>query len=370
MDNNNLAIVRIINEAPLDKTIRPISNVHYLRKMKGTEITFAIHNMIKRAGLLEHDDFSDSPENMAVRARNSEIENQFLPLSSAYNSMTLWTINGPMAEETAENGTAFAGNTYSDRNCAIVDYLMPHIEEIASINPIDLAIHDNTQLSAQGRVIVTKEYFDNLPYDKQQLIANDNQFEVVDGPITEAVNDTLSSMGITPEKMSLSRDDEGFKPSETSETVKQSIERLSHEYDIPNVRHFNLLQGIFDPHKKLEFAKKEFDRMLCVETFYQRTFIDYISKNMNLDPRTIDDCLYMHDSEVYIEKLFDEIKEKGLDNFKKLVTDYNNSLFELKQMGKLPTPQQIVDVKATNKDNFNTEQQLSNELCNISSMEM
>ncbi len=121
--DNKLAIVRIINKVPFDKTIRPISNEQYLRTMSGTEICFSINQMLKSSGLLAYDDFSDSPENLAVREKNNLIEKQFLPLSSSYNSMTLWTINGPMVDETSANGTAFAGNTYSDRICAIVDYL-------------------------------------------------------------------------------------------------------------------------------------------------------------------------------------------------------------------------------------------------------
>ncbi len=209
-----------------------------------------------------------------------------------------------------------------------------------------------------------------MPYDQQQLIANDTQFEAVDCPVAEAVNSALVTMGITPEKMSLRREDEGFNPSSTSDDVKQNIRRIAQEFDIPNVRHFNLLQGQFDPHKKLDFASQEFSNMLIVETFYQRTFIDYISKNMDIDPYIIADSMYMPESNVYIEALFDKIKLNGIDNFKKLVTNYYNALIELQNSGKLPTPQQIVDVKSANKDNFSAEEQLSSELCNITEMEM
>jgi len=363
--NNKLAIARIISEAPMDKIIRPVSNISYLKQMTGTSITFAINDMLKSDGMFEYDDWSESEENLAVRERNKELLKQYSPLTSAYNSMTLWTVNGAMIDESSANGMTFSGNTYTDRDCAIVDFAEPHADKCVSVNPIDFAIRGDIELSNNGKIIVTKKYFDNLPYNKQQVILNDKQFLVTDKPITEAVNDTLISMGINPEQMSFRLEDEGFKPSETSEVVKQEIEKFANQYDIPNVRHFNLLQCLFDPHKKLDFAKKEYDKLICVDLFYQRTFIDYLSKNMGLDSGVVSDCLYMPDSGTYIEQLFSEIKSKGIDRFKSVVTNYNNGLLELQRVGKLPTPQQIVDDKLINKDNYSLEQHLSDELCNM-----
>ena len=79
--------------------------------------------MLNDFGILEHDDGTESDKNLAVRERNNNIEREYTPFSSSYNSITLWSINGAMPDENSSNHITFKGNTYSNRKCAIVDYL-------------------------------------------------------------------------------------------------------------------------------------------------------------------------------------------------------------------------------------------------------
>ena len=50
-------------------------------------------------------------------------------------------------------------------------------------------------------------------------------------------------------------------------------------------------------------------------------------------------------SSVYLKELCNMIKSYGLEEYKKLVIDYNTNLELLKQQGELPTPDDIIKDK-------------------------
>ena len=55
------------------------------------------------------------------------------------------------------------------------------------------------------------------------------------------------------------------------------------------------------------------------------------------------DLITCKDAKVYTDILCSAIKKMGLDKYKDIVTTYNKKLESLRTLGKLPTPQQIVD---------------------------
>lgn len=80
---------------------------------------------------------------------------------------------------------------------------------------------------------------------------------------------------------------------------------------------------------------------------------------MNINRRLASDLNYYPDTDFYIKQLCKEIEIYGIDNYKKLVDEYNQGLEQLKKEGKLPTPQQIVDLvrKDMQKDEDEMEQE-------------
>ena len=58
------------------------------------------------------------------------------------------------------------------------------------------------------------------------------------------------------------------------------------------------------------------------------------------------------ESPVYMKALCEEIEKVGLDEYKRVVDQYNSSLENLRKQGKLPTPEQIVTMTKEN-ENFN-----------------
>lgn len=58
MDINNIAIVRATNIIPFDGIINPISEVPYLVKPNGMQISFMMNDLLTEEGILEPYDFT------------------------------------------------------------------------------------------------------------------------------------------------------------------------------------------------------------------------------------------------------------------------------------------------------------------------
>ena len=99
MDIKNIALVRATNVIPVDGVVRPISEVPYLHKEKGTEFSFAMNDLLKKKGILKEMDWTKPDEISEIDRENNEILKQYMPYNSDYNSMVLWSLNGLVPDD-------------------------------------------------------------------------------------------------------------------------------------------------------------------------------------------------------------------------------------------------------------------------------
>lgn len=76
--------------------------------------------------------------------RSSKITKEYLPYVSDYNSMVLFSLNGLCPDD---NEHGFGNNTFSNKNCVIIEPLEHHINETISLVPTDTAIKGDVYLS-------------------------------------------------------------------------------------------------------------------------------------------------------------------------------------------------------------------------------
>lgn len=336
MNEENLAIVRILSDkynVPVDGKIAPISEVPYLCRESKTPFYYEMRNVLKRKGLL------GSPENPMSEKDMEEQMSQYMPYSSSYNSMTLWTINGVVPDDNYA--------TFSKKTCAVIDSLKEQLEQskIVSMAPTDLAIHGTTQVSDSAVFVIQKDRYDSLSEeDKQTLAESYSKIKTFEGNIVETVNEELISSGrYTVETLSLDREDRGYKKSPTSDELIATIAKTAKERDIPQVLHLNVITGNHDDKDKLEEFKDDKLKMSMVKNYYKQAFFEYLFSKMDIDEEVKAMSMIVPDSDTYMEQLCDEIGRIGIDKYKQVLDEYNESLEKLRDTEKLPTPQQVVD---------------------------
>lgn len=345
MDIKNIALVRATNVIPVDGVVRPISAVPYLRKEKDTEFSTSMRDLLRRKGLLKEVDWTKPDEINKISKENTKTLEQYVPYNSDYNSMVLWSLNGLVPDD--------MNNTFSDKTCAIIDGLAEQIEqsEMVSLVPTDTAIKGNVNLSNKATILIDKDRYETLSLEEKDKLAKLNlNVTIFQGNLKEAVNEALIREGrYTAETLSLAREDDGYIKSDTSDEVRRTIRDVANERNIAQVLHWSVITGQNDELDKLENVKDDFENGCIVKDFYKRAFFEYLFSKMNIDNGTKEYALYFPDSSKYMEDLCDEIGRIGIDKYKLLVDEYNKSLEQLRETGKLPTPQQIVNSARENK---------------------
>lgn len=349
MNIKNIAVVRATNVIPFDGVVHPISEVPYLSKEIRTEFSVAMKFLLKRKGILQEVDGAKPHE---TEKRNTEIANQYMPYNSNYNSMVLWALNGIVPDDNSKGGT-FGTNIFSNKDCAIIDGLEEQIDqsEIISLVPTDTAIKGNVALSNQAVILLRKERYESLSQEEKDKLASlDLKLKIFEGDLTETLNKVLQESGrYTAETLSLAREDKGYIRSNTSDEVRETVCGIANERNIAQVLHWNVLIRQNDELDKLESVKDEEENRYIVRDFYLRGFFGYLFSKMNIDNDVQMYAMYVPNAAKYMEDLCDEISRIGIDKYKSLVDEYNKSLEQLRKLGKLPTPQQIVDSARENK---------------------
>lgn len=353
MNIKNIAIVRATNVIPFDGIVHPVSEVPYLKSEEGTALSYAIYDLLREQGKLKEMDWNKTEEERKeIQEENNKILAQYMPYNSSYNSMVLWALNGIVPDDNSKGGT-FGTNIFSNKDCAIIDSLEEQLEqsEVVSLVPTDTAIKGNVKLSNQAIILLSKERYESLSQEeKNRLGSLELKLKIFEGDLTEEINKTLQESGrYTAETLSLSSEDDGYIHSETSDELIETIDAIANENNIAQEKHNNVIRRLSDHLDKLDSVKDEYKNMVTVNEFYQKVFLEYLFSKMNISDGVKADVMYMPDSHVYIEQMCSEIEKIGIDEYKKVVDTYNHSLEQLKESGKLPTPQQIVDSARENK---------------------
>lgn len=345
MNIDNIAIVRATNIIPFDGVINPISEVPYLVKPNGMQISFMISDLLTEQGILESYDFTKINDE-EYQTKRKEILDNYLPYISSYNSVVLFSLNGLVPDD--------MNNTFSNKNCVIVDGLKEHISDVVSLMPTDTAIKGKVIISSSGVLLIKKDFYNSLSdFDKSRLCNLNFTVKIVNGSLEDAVKETLTNSDrFHYEKLSLTRSAGGFFPSQTSEDTKRVINEIAISYDIPQVLYYDLLTKNNDDMGRLSSVASEYDNSLTVTNYYLENFYNYLLSNMGCSALKSFVPDYM-DSIEFIKSLTVAIRNYGLENYKKLVDSYNEQLEKEKEMGLLLTPEQIVNTYKDKGNSFN-----------------
>ena len=353
MNVNNIALVRATNIIPFDGIVRPVSEVPYLKMNTSTQFSFAMSDLLRKVGKIPPATFKITREDIENR---KQVLKQYIPYMSDYNSMVLWSINGLVPDD-SENG--FGNNTFSNKKCVIIDGLVEQLQlsNVVSLVPTDTAIRGNVKLSNSAIILIEQNEYDSLSEQQRKQLSSLN-VKTFSGDLRQAVERVLLETGrYIPERPTLSRADGGYRKSDTSEELKETINSVANEHNILQVYYFNIL--INGNREKLGELADELDNINIVNTYFQRQFFEYISNKMNINRRLASYLRHYPNTDFYIKQLCNEIETYGIENYRKLVEEYNQGLKQLKKEGKLPTPQQIVDL--VRKDMHKAEDEINQE---------
>lgn len=343
MDISNIALVRATDVIPFDGIVKPISEVPYLKKNTSSKFAFAMNDLLRKVEKMPPITFEIMEEDIKNR---QEILKKYIPYTSDYNSMVLWSINGLVPDD-SENG--FGNNTFSNKKCVIIDGLKEQLtlSSVVSIVSTDTAIQGNVELSDSAIILIEQNEYNLLNEEQKKQLSKFN-VKTFSGELRQSVEETLIETNrYAPERPILNKAEGGFKKSDTSEETKDLINSVAKENNILQMYHFDI---IFDKNNNVPGElKNEFENINIVNTYFQEKFYKYLANNMNIDKELAENLENYPDTDFYIKELCEKIEDFGIENYKKLLDKYNTRLEQLRENKTLPTPQQIVDTVRRDK---------------------
>lgn len=346
MNIDSIAIVRATNFIPFDGIIKPLSNAPYLTKDLGSHFSNYLSDLLKDLEITPKYDptrlFEKDYYDKLVK-ENGKIVKDYLPYVSDYNSIVLFAINSICPDDN-ENG--FGNNTFSNKRCAIIEPLKPHIEQVISLHPTDTSIKGNVHLSNDAIILIEEDALKNLSSEEKSMLASLNlTIRTFKGSLKTAVFETLkNSNKYFAETLSLSSENDGIIPSETSDQLKQILKDITHKLGITQTKFFHLVQANDKTLPKYEEFKDEFKNALIVKDYYIKIFLEKLLIHINA-PQELQnkiDLIIKYPNQ-YMPVVINLIKQFGIKNYKEFVDNYNNELKIQQANGNLPTPNQIID---------------------------
>lgn len=344
MNINNIAIVRATNIIPFDGIIRAISNTGYLCKSLGGEFSSTISSLLEELKILPEQDYTkiyideDYYDNYIKIC--SSITKEYLPYTSDYNSIVLFSLNGICPDD---NEHGFANNTFSNKNCAIIEPLKYHIDDVISLVPTDTSVKGDVYLSSEAIILIEDTVFQNLTSEEKNKLQNFN-VKIFKGNLKDAIKETLKETGkYTAEDLSLSQSTGGIKDSPTSDELKECINIVIKEYNLSNLKYYNLITARNDLDiPKYDMVKDEYHNAVVVYEYYIEKFLqellDYFSAPDNLKIR-LHSSLY---NKRYMKEIKELIRKIGINNYKSFLDNYNKKLEEERINKSLQTPEEIM----------------------------
>lgn len=342
MEIENIAMVRATDIIPIDGIIVPVSESKYIKKNTNEPFAVGIKGLLKRKGIIPPIDYSKLDDEKYIEAKNKEIAettNNYIPYTSDYNSLVLFSLNGLVPDD---KEAGFGNNTFSDKKCAIIDSLSSHIDEVISLNPTDTAIKGKAKLSKDAVILIEKNTYDNLSNEDKIKLSRFN-IKLFEGNLKDAVELYLkSSQKYTCEKLALSSSKGGYLDSPTSEELKATIRKIAEERKLSTAYHLNIILHNTDANDKLKSVQNEHENILKIREYYKNEFYKFLFSEMQVDEE-LKYYLINYNSDIYIDELCDIINKFGLENYKKICDKFNHTLEKLRRNNLLPTPQEIID---------------------------
>lgn len=342
MNIENIALVRATNIIPTEGIVVPVGEAKYIEKNRNNAFAEGITSLLKREGMISPIDYSRLDDEKYIEEKNIEITNitnKYIPYTSNYNSMVLFSLNGIVPDD---REAGFGNNTFSDKKCGIIDSLSSHIDEVISLNPTDTAIKGNVKLSKDSVILIEKNTYDNLSVEEKNKLSRFN-VKTFEGNLKDAIESYLiSTQRYTAEKLALSSTKGGYVDSPTSEELKKTIKQIAEEKGLSTSYHLNILLHNAEPTDKLKSVEKEHENILKIKEYYQNEFYKYLFSEMPVE-EMLQYYLMNYSSEIHIDELCEVIQKFGLENYKRICDKFNYTLELLRRNNNLPTPQEIID---------------------------
>lgn len=321
---SDFVIVRTTNHLDVDRTIKPLFHIPFIIK-NNYIVKSAVEDILDEE---EHIDFFMDMDR--YNERSKMIKEKYLPYSSQYRSTVHFAVNGLVSSHSKGD--------FSNREFIIIDPLSYHLQnnDIRAFRMEDTYMYGDVKLSPQAVIMLKKEKYDELILQYPQL--NDYNIVLYTGDETLAVEMYLTSVGIISEKIG-----------------EHGSEEHSCTFQISVFR--NQLKGVYgidcEPHWLSQEYKNDDENSLIVWDYYNNLFYSHLLSKLGVkEPEysvRLADLMDMRKDEENKEYIKQVIRKIGLEQFSKIVNEFNRTILGSIANGTFKNNEEIVESLKNNQ---------------------
>lgn len=327
-DASDMVIVRVTDHFPISKQVPAICNVPFVCK-SGSQTGSALYKIIAANDEILKDlnekimiapEYSKEQYELLQQRNDREdelhrIATELNHYSTQYRSSVHFCLNGVV--------TNHSKGTF-DGGIVIIEPFVEHENDtnILGVRPDDTFFKNSLKLSDKAVILVPEK-------DKESLIniPNLDSYNIIyySGDRNFAIKQTLINMGIVPEEV----EEHNIKDSPTAQYIRDYIKSKGYPQD---------------PHIFCENYKEDDAKSLVLWHMYENEFFNYLLLFINDDNLKNKLAYVMQD--FYSDKidlLVEIINSIGLEEYTKIVNQFNSTVLSKISEGNYPTNEELIN---------------------------
>lgn len=332
---DDFVLVRVTDHLPENRVIKPISQVPFVIKAGGP-LSFIINDIVKANLSINIHDPKNWPE---IKKRNDELT----PFSTQYRSTVHFTLNSLV-----QNHGAFQ-NTF-DGKYIIIEPLNEQFKKgtnFSSIREVDTCIKGPVQLSENASILIDEVTYSKLTYETKEELNKFMSIYCYTGDREVAFKMLMLKLKYIPEEIN----EHGFKDSKTSAKMVESYIKIAAQHNTKIEKHINLV----------EYAEDDKNNLILWD-IYNKLYMKFLFSKIQISDEIKKDILETKSLVVEGDlssqskaELKVAIENIGLEEYKKIVDEYNACIEEMIKKGTFPTNDELINGKELKIDGLSRE---------------
>lgn len=352
MNINNVVLVRVMNNLPLNGELVPSCEGERLVYDKKSDFYFLIKKLVKQ-DLEKQLGRKINEYNSTDDKLLKDILKHYLVLTGDYYTSTLsFSLNGMVPND--------INNDFSSMKIAVIDPIKNHInDDFVTVETIDTTIKGRIKVSNEAILLIERNFYISLSKDIKNNINSYYKLKLFDGSLRDAVNSTLIENNYPLLLLVQKREVLNIEECQHRQSMLEFEDEFANTVGASRLR-LNYLTYMYTPsgiedvdkiaHDKI---KEELPNTLKVEEYYRNqlyTFLLNKLRQFNIEISEKDKYYLFteyQESKKVLEKITSCLIESygGIKNFNSLIQEYNQYV-----INNYLTNEQIVALsKKTNK---------------------
>lgn len=330
MNIDNVVLVRAMNTVPINGELIPTCEANRLVPDKQSDfyhiVRRCVRNSIEQELGRSLDLYPESPDEVIM---NEAMKDYYIATGDYYTTTLSFALNGLVPDD--------MNNKFSDKKIAVLEPIRNQQDaDFVTVETIDTTIKGRVTTSDEAMLVIDQNYFSQLSKEVQDNLLEYYQVKLFDGPLKEAIENTLLENGYPALDLVQNRELKNITDCPEKESMLAFEDTFSEYVGASRLR-LQQLTFIYGGGSRVdeiahEKLAEEHENTLIVEEYYKNQLNNFIINKAKANGIEIsdEDMYYMYTNYDRGQEVLEDTTRKlisaygGIEGFKQFIQEYND----------------------------------------------